>query len=200
LRRALGLDFGTTNTVLAWAQPHAPADPVVFRFLGSLLFAFRSALCFWDEGEEDYPEVHSEAGPQAIQRFIELAGDCRFIQSLKSFAASRLFESTFVFGREFRFEDLFAEFFAKDRRGTRTRSSTTCRRTSSSAGRSSTSAAGPTRRSRCSATRARSGASASSASARCTSRSPPRSSTRRRSSKAPRCSWPTSAAAPPTSP
>jgi hypothetical chaperone protein len=111
--RALGLDFGTTNTVLAWAHPHAPADPVVFRFLGSLLFAFRSALCFWDEGEEDWPEVHSEAGPQAIQRFIELGGDCRFIQSLKSFAASRLFESTFVFGREFRFEDLFAEFFAR---------------------------------------------------------------------------------------
>lgn len=30
--RALGLDFGTTNTVLAWAHSHAAADPVVFRF------------------------------------------------------------------------------------------------------------------------------------------------------------------------
>ena len=111
--RALGLDFGTTNTVFAWAHPHASADAVVFRFLGSLLFAFRSALCFWDEGEEDAPLLRSEAGPWAIERFIELAGDCRFIQSLKSFAASRLFESTYVFGREFRFEDLFAEFFRR---------------------------------------------------------------------------------------
>jgi hypothetical chaperone protein len=113
LTRSLGLDFGTTNTVLAWAHPHASADPVVFRFLGSLVFAFRSALTFWDEGDEDHPDVHSDAGPWAIQRFIELAGDCRFIQSLKSFAASRLFESTFVFGREYRFEDLFAEFFGE---------------------------------------------------------------------------------------
>ena len=111
--RALGLDFGTTNTVFAWAQPHAQADAVVFRFLGSLLFAFRSALCFWDEGEEDLPDVHSEAGPWAIERFIELAGDCRFVQSLKSFAASRLFESTYVYGREYLFEDLFAEFFRR---------------------------------------------------------------------------------------
>ena len=111
--RSLGLDFGTTNTVLAWAHPHASADPVVFNFLSNRLFSFRSALCFWDEGDENQPEVHSEAGPWAIQRFIELAGECRFIQSLKSFAASRLFESTHVFGRAYRFEDLFGTFFGE---------------------------------------------------------------------------------------
>jgi hypothetical chaperone protein len=110
--RALGLDFGTTNTVLAWAHPHASADPVVFSFLSNRLFSFRSALCFWDEGDEYQPDVRSEAGPWAIQRFIEFGGDCRFIQSLKSFAASRLFESTHVYGRAWRFEDLFHDFFA----------------------------------------------------------------------------------------
>ena len=109
--RALGLDFGTTNTVLAWAHPHHPAEPVVFRFLTSRLFAFRSALCFWNEGDEDHPQAVSEAGPWAIQKFIEHAGDCRFIQSLKSFAASRLFEQTYVYGRAYRFEELFATFF-----------------------------------------------------------------------------------------
>ena len=113
--RALGLDFGTTNTVLAWAHPHAAADPVVFRYLSSLLFSFRSALCFWDEGHEDAPEIHWEGGPWAIERFIQLAGDCRFIQSLKSFAASRLFESTWVYGREYRFEQLFSAFFERVR-------------------------------------------------------------------------------------
>src|SRR5499427_820908 len=81
--RALGLDFGTTNTVLT----------------------------FWDEGTEDHPIVKNEAGPWAIQKFIEIAGDCRFIQSLKSFAASRLFEQTYVYGRAYKFEDLFATFF-----------------------------------------------------------------------------------------
>ena len=97
--------------MLAWAHRHRPAEPVVFQFLTSLLFAFRSALCFWDEGDENQPQVMSEAGPWAIQRFIEASGECRFIQSLKSFAASRLFESTGIFGRAYRFEDLFATFF-----------------------------------------------------------------------------------------
>lgn len=110
-RRALGLDFGTTNTVLSWAHGHAPADPVVFNFLSNRLFSFRSALTFWDEGDDDAPQVRSDAGPWAIQRFIELAGDCRFIQSLKSFAASRLFEQTHIYGSAWRFEDLFNRFF-----------------------------------------------------------------------------------------
>ena len=111
VRRALGLDFGTTNTVLSWAAPHHAADPVVFRFLSLVLFSFRSALTFWDEGDENAPLVKSEAGPWAIEKFIEIAGECRFIQSLKSFAASRLFETTYVYGRAYRFEDLFAQFF-----------------------------------------------------------------------------------------
>ncbi|MEP7262074.1 MAG: Hsp70 family protein, partial [Usitatibacter sp.] len=114
--RALGLDFGTTNTVLSWAQPHAPADPVVFNFLSNRLFSFRSALCFWNEGEDDYPKVLSDGGPWAIQRFIEMSGDCRFIQSLKSFAASRLFEQTYIYGSAWRFEDLFNRFFREVRR------------------------------------------------------------------------------------
>ncbi|HUP98284.1 MAG TPA: Hsp70 family protein [Usitatibacter sp.] len=114
--RSLGLDFGTTNTVLSWAHPHAPADPVVFNFLSNRLFSFRSALCFWNEGDDDHPRVSSDAGPWAIQRFIELAGDCRFIQSLKSFAASRLFEQTYIYGSAWRFEDLFSRFF-RDLRG-----------------------------------------------------------------------------------
>ena len=114
-RRALGLDFGTTNTVLAWAHGQR-AEPVVFHFLTSLLFAFRSALCFWNEGDDDHPQAVAEAGPWAIQSFIEHAGDCRFIQSLKSFAASRLFESTGIYGRAYKFEDLFSAFFDKVRR------------------------------------------------------------------------------------
>ena len=114
--RALGLDFGTTNTVLSWAHPHAPADPVVFKFLTNRLFSFRSALCFWNEGDDDHPKVVTEAGPWAIERFIELSGDCRFIQSLKSFAASKLFEQTYIYGSAWRFEQLFAAFF-KNLRG-----------------------------------------------------------------------------------
>jgi hypothetical chaperone protein len=110
---SLGLDFGTTNTVLSWAHAHRAADPIVFKFLTSRLFSFRSALCFWDEGDETHPDVGSEAGPWAIERFFEQSGECRFIQSLKSFAASRLFDTTGIFGRAYKFEDQFAKFFEK---------------------------------------------------------------------------------------
>ena len=110
---SLGLDFGTTNTVLSWAHAHRAADPIVFKFLTSRLFSFRSALCFWNEGDETHPGVRSEAGPWAIERFFEASGECRFIQSLKSFAASRLFEHTNILGSALRFEDLFRRFFEK---------------------------------------------------------------------------------------
>jgi hypothetical protein len=38
--------------VLAWAHPHAPADPVVQLPLNRF-FSFRSALTFWNEGDDD---------------------------------------------------------------------------------------------------------------------------------------------------
>lgn len=108
---ALGLDFGTTNTVLAFAGPDGAARPVTYRIAERELAAFRSALTFWDEGEEGAHQVHWEAGPWAIRQFLEAPGETRFIQSLKSFAASRIFESTAIFGRAWRFEDLFNAFF-----------------------------------------------------------------------------------------
>lgn len=83
----------------------------MFHFLTFLLFSFRSALCFWDEGDETHPKVMREAGPWAIQHFIESSGESRFIQSLKTFAASRLFEQTYIYGRVYKFEDLFQTFF-----------------------------------------------------------------------------------------
>lgn len=109
---ALGLDFGTTNTVVASCGPGEEARPVTYRTADRELAAFRSALTFWDEGEEGAHQVRWEAGPWAIRQFLEAPGETRFIQSLKSFAASRIFESTAIFGRAWRFEDLFNAFFA----------------------------------------------------------------------------------------
>jgi molecular chaperone DnaK (HSP70) len=69
--RSLGLDFGTTNTVLAWAHPHRPAEPLVFHFLTSLLFSFRSALCFRDDGDEHQPHVVTEAATIGLREDID---------------------------------------------------------------------------------------------------------------------------------
>ena len=54
----------------------------------------------------------SAAGPTAIRHFIENVGDCRFLQSLKSFAASELFQNTRIYGRAYGFSDLLETFTA----------------------------------------------------------------------------------------
>ncbi len=70
-------------------------------------------LCFWKDFDEDIRRHEVEAGPWAIDQFLELGGDCRFIQSFKTFAASPLFTETGIFGRAYAFEDLLATFLRK---------------------------------------------------------------------------------------
>jgi hypothetical chaperone protein len=105
---AIGLDFGTTNSVAAVARGGAaelvpllgPAgpDPV-----------FRSALCFWEEDAH----VAVEAGPWAIAEYFEYPEGSRFIQSFKTVAASPSFEHATIFERRHRFEDLGRTFVRK---------------------------------------------------------------------------------------
>ena len=108
LPTAVGLDFGTTNSVAAIARggeatlvplqgPEGP-DPV-----------FRSALCFWEEE----PRLEVEAGPWAIAEYLDCPAASRFIQSFKTVAASRIFEDARIFNRRYRFEDLGRTFVDK---------------------------------------------------------------------------------------
>src|SRR5947208_3140323 len=73
---ALGLDFGTTNTVLARAGANGHAQPIVFPVDGAELSTIRSILCFWFEKEI---EVGSASGAGAIQHFLADPGDSRLL-------------------------------------------------------------------------------------------------------------------------
>lgn len=110
---AIGLDFGTSNTVATVAQPGGAAEALAFTHGGRAESAFRSVLCFWKDLDDDVRRHEVEAGPWAIDQFLELGGDCRFIQSFKTFAASPLFTETGIFGRSYAFEDLLATFLKK---------------------------------------------------------------------------------------
>ncbi|MEQ6335528.1 Hsp70 family protein [Sphingobium sp. MK2] len=109
--RALGLDFGTTNSVVAIAtgQQSDLVDFVGDQATGAV---FRSALCFWHEEGAKGGLAH-EAGPWAIAEYMEYPEDSRFLQSFKSVAASPIFESANVFEKRFRFEELGAMFLAR---------------------------------------------------------------------------------------
>lgn len=109
---SLGFDFGTTNSVIARPDAHGDVRPVPFGGDASGSASFRSVLCFWEENGARRSEINAAAGPAAIRHFIENVGDCRFLQSLKSFAASELFQSTRIYGRAYGFSDLLETFTA----------------------------------------------------------------------------------------
>lgn len=115
MRASIGLDFGTTNTVATTINGEGRAEAFHFDHAGEAFDAFRSVLCFWQSEEDGARRSHVEAGPWAIDQFLELAGDCRFIQSFKTFAASPLFTDTLIFGRRMQFEDLLLSFLRQVR-------------------------------------------------------------------------------------
>ncbi|MFT3727823.1 MAG: Hsp70 family protein [Terricaulis sp.] len=116
MQNSIGLDFGTTNTVATVINASGQAEALRFSHAEQAFDAFRSVLCFWQSFDDnDNPRTEVEAGPWAIDQFLELAGDCRFIQSFKTFAASSLFTDTAIHARRYKFEDLLAIFLRRVR-------------------------------------------------------------------------------------
>ena len=109
---ALGLDFGTTNTVVALADGAGESALVEFDGDAATGAVFRSALCFWEE-ERGWNGVAHEAGPWAIGEYLASPLDSRFVQSFKSVAASASFERALIFNKPFRFEDMGRLFLQK---------------------------------------------------------------------------------------
>jgi len=112
---ALGIDFGTTNTVVAVADADAEGAASTIRFAtpsGGLETAFRSVLCFREAAHGDVTGG-VDAGPWAIDSFLDEPRDARLIQSFKSFAASAAFSGTSIFGKRFQFEDLLSLFLRR---------------------------------------------------------------------------------------
>ena len=109
----IGLDFGTTNTVLSGLDKSG--KPFLYRFShdGRDEQVFRSALCFWQESGTGVLRNRHDAGPGAMARVIESPADFRFIQSFKTFAASSLFDTTKVFGTSLDFSDLLYLFLER---------------------------------------------------------------------------------------
>lgn len=112
-QRAIGVDFGTTNTVVAIADSEGAVRPVRFSHAELAHEIFRSALCYEDipakEGHGPR-KIETSAGPFAIEQFLATPHEHRFIQSFKSFAASPLFTSTQIFGKRFTYEDILSGF------------------------------------------------------------------------------------------
>lgn len=106
---ALGFDFGTTNTVLAVPEGNGTRS-LTFSSRAEVTESLRTCLSFMPDAQLGATALKVEAGAAAIRQFIDNPGECRFLQSIKTFAASRAFSSTFVFGRKQTFQDLMEVF------------------------------------------------------------------------------------------
>jgi hypothetical chaperone protein len=104
----VGIDFGTTNSAVAQCDANGVATLVHLRSGDTM----RTALHF--DANERGPDRKPwcTAGDQAIDAYLAGAGDGRFVQSFKSYLASKTFTSTNIFGFVYTLEDLIALFVA----------------------------------------------------------------------------------------
>lgn len=107
---SIGIDFGTSNTVVALASADNAVRTLRFRHDGLDHDVYASALCFWQDRPGSSVPASIEGGPWALEQMREGLTALRFIQSFKTFAASRSFQQTTIFRQRYRFEDLLATF------------------------------------------------------------------------------------------
>ncbi len=109
-RMSVGVDFGTTNTVIAIAKPGAPVRAVNFSDDREQSDIYRSVLCFEQLAAGRF-DVEASAGIKAIRSYLNSVHETRFIQSFKSYVASAVFDETRIFSRGYKFEDLLSTYF-----------------------------------------------------------------------------------------
>ena len=101
----IGLDFGTTNSAIAVADSNRQAQ--LASFAGGTN-NFRSILYFPARDRGSQQRKETEAGPEAINAYLEAETKGRLIVSIKSYLASSLFFATSIEGRFYTLEDLVA--------------------------------------------------------------------------------------------
>jgi hypothetical chaperone protein len=105
---AIGIDFGTTNSSIAYVNNSDDVRLAKFPYLGSLTDSYRSLLYLQRVKEGGANTLKSWTGPEGIEHYLSAEVKGRLIQSLKSFLSSRNLRGTEVFGRQYTLEDLIA--------------------------------------------------------------------------------------------
>jgi hypothetical chaperone protein len=103
----LGLDFGTTNTVVSMRR----GDDVTtlnFDTKHGLLDTVRTVLAMWQDPSKPVSSV--AVGRDALAEFSEFPDDTRLIQSLKSYAANPLFRQSMILNKPYTFALLMQSF------------------------------------------------------------------------------------------
>jgi len=108
-----GIDFGTTNSVVAHLQADGSVRTERFPAGDTEADVFRTILCFWAEDTAARHALHHAAGPAAIEAYLDDPLGARLIMSMKTYLAQRSFTQTRLFGRPHTLEQLVALFLRK---------------------------------------------------------------------------------------
>jgi hypothetical chaperone protein len=105
---SIGIDFGTTNSSIAFAKGSREVEMAQFSSMGELTDAYRSLLYLERVKEGNVNSLKSWSGPEGIAHYLSADPKGRLMQSLKSFLSSRSLLTTEVFGRRYSLEELIS--------------------------------------------------------------------------------------------
>ena len=106
---AVGIDFGTTNSSIARCAGNSSIVELArFPLFDTTTESYRSLLYLELLKQHGRSTLASWSGPAGIQHYLSREAAGRLIQSLKSFLTSRTLESTDIFGRRVKIEELIA--------------------------------------------------------------------------------------------
>jgi len=109
----LGIDFGTTNSVVVVADADGTAHPILLRFEDAPSSdTCRTLLCLWNEQSRGQVELRDAIGLDAIEAYLDDPSESRLIMSMKTYLAQGSFRETRVFGQTMTLESLVARFLS----------------------------------------------------------------------------------------
>src|SRR6266446_4191789 len=106
--RAVGLDFGTTNSAIGVTLANGSVALARFESGGEISSTIMSLLYFSHQDKEKRSSVKPYIGREAIEQYLESEVKGRLVQSVKSYLTSRQFTQTQIYGRNYSLEELIA--------------------------------------------------------------------------------------------
>lgn len=112
----VGIDFGTSNTVLALADAAGRVSLLDHALLGATTHGYRTLL-FFDPDEQDVRlPIQFHAGVEAIEAYLESMGEGRLVQSFKTHLTNEALGRTQIGHHAVSLDDMLTLFFFRLRR------------------------------------------------------------------------------------
>lgn len=109
----VGIDFGTSNTMVAHSGPKGETRFLAYDLLGARTSSFRSLLFFDPEEQEMGESIAYHAGTQAIEAYLEAMGEGRLIQSFKTHLTAASLGRTQIGHHAVSLDDMLRLFFVR---------------------------------------------------------------------------------------